>query len=104
MRDDSVVPNLGTPPRDYEMHYFDSLVRKIEKYMQNTRSKGQIQVTTMDGTSITLSDTVTMSETTAPAAPAANNVVIYAEDNGAGKTRLMARFPTGAAQQIAIEP
>jgi len=41
---------------------------------------------------------------TAPAAPAANNVRIYAEDNGAGKTRLMALFATGAAQQIAIEP
>lgn len=43
-------------------------------------------------------------ETTAPAAPAANNVRIYAEDDGAGKTRLMARFATGAAVQIAIEP
>jgi hypothetical protein len=40
----------------------------------------------------------------APAAPAANNVRIYAEDNGSGKTRLMARFATGAAVQIAIEP
>lgn len=45
-----------------------------------------------------------MSEMTAPAAPAANSVRIYAEDNGSGKTRLMARFATGAAQQIAIEP
>jgi hypothetical protein len=43
-------------------------------------------------------------ETTAPAAPAANSVRIYAEDNGSGKTRLMALFPTGVAQQIAIEP
>lgn len=43
-------------------------------------------------------------EMTAPAAPAANGVRIYAEDNGAGKTRLMALFPTGVAQQIAIEP
>jgi len=43
-------------------------------------------------------------EQTAPAAPAANNVRIYAEDDGAGKTRLMARFATGAAVQIAIEP
>lgn len=41
---------------------------------------------------------------TAPAAPAANGVRIYAEDNGAGKTRLMAVFATGAAVQIAIEP
>lgn len=43
-------------------------------------------------------------EQTAPAAPAANGVRIYAEDNGAGKTRLMALFATGAAVQIAIEP
>ena len=45
-----------------------------------------------------------MQEMTAPSAPATNNVRIYAEDNGSGKTRLMALFPTGAAQQIAIEP
>jgi hypothetical protein len=45
-----------------------------------------------------------MTEMTAPAAPAANSVRIYAEDNGSGKTRLMARFATGAAQQLAIEP
>jgi hypothetical protein len=43
-------------------------------------------------------------EQTAPAAPATENVRIYAEDDGAGKTRLMARFATGAAVQIAIEP
>lgn len=43
-------------------------------------------------------------EMTAPAAPAANTCRIYVEDTGTGKTRLMALFPTGAAQQIAIEP
>ncbi len=43
-------------------------------------------------------------EQTAPSAPASNQVVLYAEDNGSGKTRLMALFPTGAAQQVAIEP
>ena len=54
----------------------------------------------------TLTDAGALSfiEQTAPAAPAANGVYIYAEDDGAGKTRLMARFATGAAQQIAIEP
>lgn len=36
-----------------------------------------------------------MSEISDPAAPAANNVVIYAKDNGAGKTQLCARFPGG---------
>ena len=45
-----------------------------------------------------------MIEMTAPSAPSADTVRIYAEDNGSGKTRLMAVFPTGAAQQIAIEP
>ena len=45
-----------------------------------------------------------LTEMTTPAAPATNNVRIYAEDDGTGKTRLMALFPTGAAQQIAIEP
>lgn len=45
-----------------------------------------------------------MQEVTAPSAGATNIVRIYAEDNGAGKTRLMALFATGAAQQIAIEP
>ena len=45
-----------------------------------------------------------LTEMTAPAAPGANNVRIYAEDNGSGKTRIMALFPTGAAVQIAIEP
>lgn len=43
-------------------------------------------------------------EQTAPAAPAANGVRIYAQDNGAGKTQLMALFSSGAAQQIAIQP
>lgn len=43
-------------------------------------------------------------EMTAPAAPAANGFRIFAEDNGAGKTRLMVQFATGAAQQLAIEP
>jgi hypothetical protein len=43
-------------------------------------------------------------EQTAPSAAAANAVRLYAQDNGAGKTQLMAIFNTGAAQQIAIEP
>lgn len=38
-----------------------------------------------------------------PAAPAAGAVRFYADESG-GKMRLMARFPTGVVQQIAIEP
>ena len=53
---------------------------------------------------INFSSFLNLTEMTAPAAPAANIVSLYAEDNGSGKTRLMARFATGAAVQIAIEP
>lgn len=38
-----------------------------------------------------------------PAAPSASQALIYADTSG-GKIRLMAIFPSGAAQQIAIEP
>lgn len=43
-------------------------------------------------------------EQTAPSAPAADGVRLYAVDNGGGKTQLMALFSSGAAQQIAIQP
>ena len=39
-----------------------------------------------------------------PSAPSTNNVRLYAKDNGAGKTQLVARFPTGAVQVLATEP
>jgi len=47
-----------------------------------------------------------MHEMTAPltADIAANSVVIYAEDNGSGKTKLMAKFSSGTAVELAIEP
>jgi hypothetical protein len=41
-------------------------------------------------------------QSTAPAA-IANTALIYAIDNGAGKTKLMVQFPTGAAIQLSIE-
>lgn len=53
---------------------------------------------------VTAGGALQFTEMTAPAAPATNSVRLYAEDNGSGKTRLMALFPTGAAVQIAIEP
>lgn len=39
-----------------------------------------------------------------PAAPAANEALLYTRDNGAGKTQLVVRFNTGAIQVIATEP
>jgi hypothetical protein len=45
-----------------------------------------------------------LTEMTAPAAPGANGGRLYLEDNGSGKTRLVVKFNTGAAQVIATEP
>lgn len=43
-------------------------------------------------------------EETDLAAPAINRVIIYARDNGAGKTQVVARFNTGVVQVLATEP
>ena len=43
-------------------------------------------------------------ERASPSAPAANTGAVFMQDNGAGKTQLIALFPTGAAQVIATEP
>ncbi|MCA9181774.1 MAG: hypothetical protein KDA51_09990, partial [Planctomycetales bacterium] len=45
-----------------------------------------------------------LKEQASPPTSVADTAIIYAEDNGSGKTRLMVQFGTGAAQQIAIEP
>lgn len=37
-------------------------------------------------------------------APSANRVRIYAKDNGSSKTQLVARFNTGAVQELDVEP
>lgn len=39
-----------------------------------------------------------------PTAPATNNAIIYAKDNGSNKTQVCIRFPTGAVQMIATNP
>lgn len=59
-----------------------------------------------DGTAdmVIADHSVSFTEMTAPAAPAANKVVLFCRDNGSGKTQLCALFPTGAIQQVAIEP
>jgi hypothetical protein len=43
-------------------------------------------------------------EMSAPSAPGANNVIFYAEDNGSGKTRVMAKYSDGSTSQVTIQP
>jgi hypothetical protein len=45
-----------------------------------------------------------MQETTAPGTPESNAGILYLDDNGSGKTRLMVRFSSGSAIQLAIQP
>lgn len=49
-------------------------------------------------------DRLRFTERTDPSAPAANDFVMYARDNGSGKTQACIRFATGAIQVIATEP
>lgn len=54
---------------------------------------------------ITADATLEMTERASDAAaPPANTAVIYAKDNGGGKTELCARFNTGAVQCFAVQP
>jgi hypothetical protein len=55
------------------------------------------------GTSV-VSPTFAGAEGAEPAAPADGSGVVWWKDAGGGKTALMVRFPSGASQQIAIEP
>jgi hypothetical protein len=45
-----------------------------------------------------------MFEMTAPGNPAANGARVYAEDNGSGKTRIVAKFADGSTAVIATQP
>jgi hypothetical protein len=57
-----------------------------------------------DNGTLTVDGHLEVDEVAEPAAPAANKARLFAVDNGAGKTRLMVRFPTGASVELAIEP
>jgi len=47
---------------------------------------------------------VELREVTAPGTPGSNRVRLYAQDNGAGKTQLIAKFQSGATVVIATDP
>jgi hypothetical protein len=49
-------------------------------------------------------DRLLYTERADPSAPSSNQAVVYARDNGAGKTQLCVRFATGAIQVLATEP
>jgi hypothetical protein len=71
---------------------------------RNAADNAKVELYRLDASNNWGVHAMTLTEQTAPGAPAANQVTIYAVDNGSGKTQLMALFATGAAQQLAIQP
>jgi len=80
--------------------FYNCLVSDSHFFQVDGTTQVEIDV---DGIDIRSPGWLEMTEITAPSS-LANHVRIYAEDNGAGKTRLMAQFGSGAAQQLAIQP
>ena len=87
-----------------------SIYRLVEFYRAGVKMITlTAQYVTIDGGALELTNAFTPwliipEDSSGPTSGTANKAIIFAEDDGAGKTRLMAKFGTGAAVQIAIEP
>jgi hypothetical protein len=86
-----------------ELRWYDSA---SNPYGNNdlTLERAAAGIMALSNTSGTTGAAIELTEMTAPSAPATNKGRLYLEDNGSGKTRLVVRFPTGAAQVLATEP
>lgn len=69
-----------------------------------TAAVGSTEMEIEQGGNVILDIGMALRETTTPPAGVTDQAILFAQDNGAGKTQLMVQFPTGAAQQISIEP
>jgi hypothetical protein len=81
-----------------------SAVTYLEVTNQVTTVNPTIGAAGESGRGVGFTTYVEMTEMTAPAAGAANTCRLFTQDNGAGKTQLMAIFSSGAAQQVALQP
>ena len=61
-------------------------------------------IATQNLTAIALTGSLSSIEMATPSAPASNSGILFFADNGAGKTQLQVRFPTGVIQVLATEP
>lgn len=71
--------------------------------IRGTHAIAAIEVGTGAGPVVLNDNYAQLTERTAPSAPAANQVRLYAVDNG-GKTEIRALFNSGAAQLVAAQP
>lgn len=103
--DDVRLPQLSQESSEYDRRLWVALMDKFRAVDQRIAAIEQSLglVNSQIGQYINPGYVELAEQTTAPAAPVANRVRIYAIDNG-GKTELNARFNTGAIQQMEIEP
>lgn len=64
---------------------------------------GNVSALTLTGRDGFIGPSLTMAEITAPSAPAANNGVLFARDDGAGVTQLCARFSSGDILPLGVQ-
>lgn len=79
----------------------DTLGRKRPSYFAASTGSATTSFSLLNGSLAGYIEGVEISD---PSAPATNYGRLYFRDNGAGKTQLVCRFPTGAIQVIATEP
>lgn len=76
-------------------------------WQQNGVERGQVYGNVNGLTllgALAMNNSLSLTEIADPAAPSADVGRVYVRDNGAGKTQLVVRFPTGAVQVLATEP
>jgi hypothetical protein len=88
----------------------------VESYADDSAGYGQsshsvlagsmsVQVFAADNGSTTRQAWIQLTESPVePGAPGGNRALIFSRDNGAGKTQLCVKFPTGAVQVLATQP
>lgn len=99
-----IVKTAGAGQFAFDAASGDIVYRLVGGAMRFTNSSGDNSALVVENNRARFRQAMEVDEITAPSAPAADRVYLYAEDNGSGKTRLMALFSSGAAQQVAIQP
>jgi hypothetical protein len=107
---------LGTTSNQWSAGYIDNLhiaqlhaqsgltqITVYEDFVPSANDTWDLGSSSHSWRILWLSQHMNFDEMTAPSG-VSNVGRVYAEDNGAGKTRLMVIFGSGAAQQIAIQP
>jgi hypothetical protein len=113
----TVVWAANTGGSAYHLQCLDSSVIASAKYVfsilkDGTLSWGAGANHAAEDTTLTRAAAAVLAVTSAfqfpersdPTAPSTNNAILYAKDNGSGKTQIVVRFPTGAVQVLATEP